>query len=179
MVLPLFFLKINWLYLYRCCSVAKSHPILCDPTDCHTRLLCPPLSPGVCSNSCPLSPLMSILFIFSAPQKDKDLSTQRWKPCTLSMEKTLVLAFTLRVKVLPLFGVKTSNFYEFRVMSDDIYFLIILAGKRKVIHKARTEQGWQLYFFSLFWFFNAGLDCEIKMLLAPRPSDSHLWMIAS
>ena len=36
---------------YCCCSVAKSHPTLCDPA----RLFRPLLSSGVCSNSCPLS----------------------------------------------------------------------------------------------------------------------------
>ena len=35
-----------------CCSVIKSYPTLCGPT---ARLLCPPLSPRVCSNSGPLS----------------------------------------------------------------------------------------------------------------------------
>ena len=39
-----------------CCSVAKSRPTLSDPRGLqHTRLPCPPLSPGVCSNPCPLS----------------------------------------------------------------------------------------------------------------------------
>ena len=35
--------------------VAQSCLTLCDPMDQHTRLPCPLLSPGVCSNSCPLS----------------------------------------------------------------------------------------------------------------------------
>ena len=39
-----------------CCSAAKSCPTLCDPHGLqHARLPCPPLSPGVCSNSRPLS----------------------------------------------------------------------------------------------------------------------------
>ena len=38
-----------------CCSIAKSHPTLRPHGLQHARLLCPPLSPGVCSNSCPLS----------------------------------------------------------------------------------------------------------------------------
>ena len=38
------------------CSVAQSRPTLYNPMDCtHARLPCPSLSPGVCSNSCPLS----------------------------------------------------------------------------------------------------------------------------
>ena len=37
-----------------CCLVAKSSLTLCDLME-HTRLPCPSLSPGVCSNSCPLS----------------------------------------------------------------------------------------------------------------------------
>ena len=39
-----------------CCSVTKSCLTLCNPMDLkHTRLLCPPPSPRVCSNSCTLS----------------------------------------------------------------------------------------------------------------------------
>ena len=38
-----------------CCSVAKSCPTLWFHGLQHARLPCPPLSPGVCSNSCPLS----------------------------------------------------------------------------------------------------------------------------
>ena len=36
-----------------CCSVAQSRLTLCDPMDC--SMPCPSLSPGVCSNSDPLS----------------------------------------------------------------------------------------------------------------------------
>ena len=39
-----------------CCLVAKSCATLCDPPGLqHTRLPCPSLSPGVYSNSCPMS----------------------------------------------------------------------------------------------------------------------------
>ena len=39
-----------------CCSGAKSCPTLCSPMTWSTpRLPCPSLSPGVCSDSCPLS----------------------------------------------------------------------------------------------------------------------------
>ena len=39
-----------------CCSVTKLCQILCDPHGLqHARPPCPPLSPRVCSNSCPLS----------------------------------------------------------------------------------------------------------------------------
>ena len=43
---------------FKCRVVARSCPALCYPMDCmqHTRLSFPSLSPGVCSNSCPLSP---------------------------------------------------------------------------------------------------------------------------
>ena len=48
--------KDTWLWIYCCCSLTK----LCSTLHRahgvqHTRLLCPPLSPRVCSNSCPLS----------------------------------------------------------------------------------------------------------------------------
>ena len=38
-----------------CCSVAKLCTTLYDPKDCSTSGSCPSLSPGVCSNSSPLS----------------------------------------------------------------------------------------------------------------------------
>ena len=38
-----------------CCSVTKWCLTLCDPMDCSTTGSCPPLSPRVCSKSCPLS----------------------------------------------------------------------------------------------------------------------------
>ena len=38
-----------------CCSVAKLCPTLRPSELQHTKFLCPSLSPGVCSNSCPLS----------------------------------------------------------------------------------------------------------------------------
>ena len=38
-----------------CCLVAQSCLTLCDPMDCSIQLPCPSPSPGVCSNSCPLS----------------------------------------------------------------------------------------------------------------------------
>ena len=37
-----------------CCSLVKSCATLCDPMDI-PGFLCPSLSPGICSNSCPLS----------------------------------------------------------------------------------------------------------------------------
>ena len=37
------------------CSVVKLCPTLGNPMDCRTWVLCPPLSPGACSNLCPLS----------------------------------------------------------------------------------------------------------------------------
>ena len=42
-----------WTYTSCCCLVTKSRPNLCDRMD--IKLLCPSLSPGVCSDSCPLS----------------------------------------------------------------------------------------------------------------------------
>ena len=55
-----------------CCSVAKLCPTLWDLMDCmqHTRLPCPSLFPGVCSNSRPLSqwcyPISSSVVPFSS-----------------------------------------------------------------------------------------------------------------
>ena len=43
--------------LSSCCSVAKLCPALCNPV--HARLSCPSLSPGLCSNSCPLTVMPS------------------------------------------------------------------------------------------------------------------------
>ena len=41
--------------VYCCCSVAKLCPTLCDPMDCRMPGSHPLPSPGVCSNSCPMS----------------------------------------------------------------------------------------------------------------------------
>ena len=62
--------------LSKCCSVAKSSPTLQAHELQHTWLPCPSLSPGVCSNSCPLSqwcylishPLLPSSFAFSLSQ---------------------------------------------------------------------------------------------------------------
>ena len=43
------------MFLYCCCSVTKSCLTLWSHGWQHTRLPCPSPSPGVCSNSCPLS----------------------------------------------------------------------------------------------------------------------------
>ena len=50
------------------CLVTKPCPALCDPIDCstHTRLPSPPLSPWVCSSSCPLSLWCYLTISFSA-----------------------------------------------------------------------------------------------------------------
>ena len=51
-----FLQKIHWKL---CCSLTKSRLTLCDSLQPfglqHARLPCPPLSPRVCSNSCPLT----------------------------------------------------------------------------------------------------------------------------
>ena len=50
------------------CSVTKSCPALCEPIDfsMHNRLPSPPLSPWVCSSSCPLSLWCYLTISFSA-----------------------------------------------------------------------------------------------------------------
>ena len=55
-LLSSFYKAVN-LKIWDCCSVAQSCPTLCKPMDCSSaaRLPCPSLSPGVCSDSCPLS----------------------------------------------------------------------------------------------------------------------------
>ena len=53
---------------YCCYSVTKSCPTLCDPMDCSTlKFPCPSLSPGVCSNSCPESVILSNHLILCRP----------------------------------------------------------------------------------------------------------------
>ena len=63
---------ISWLNsCFCCCSVTKMGSNLVDPVD--ARLLCLPLPPGVCSDSCPLSrwsyrTISSSAALFSCPQ---------------------------------------------------------------------------------------------------------------
>ena len=53
LVFPCNFLSVHWWW---CSSVAHLCPTLCNPMDCSTPgFPCPSLSPGACSNSCPLS----------------------------------------------------------------------------------------------------------------------------
>ena len=68
-------LQPNHVLCNSCCSVTKSCPTLCDPMDCSTPdSLCPPLSPGVYSDSCSscqwcyLSISSSAALFFSCPQ---------------------------------------------------------------------------------------------------------------
>ena len=68
-------LQPNHVLCNSCCSVTKSFPTLCDPMDCSTPdSLCPPLSPGVYSDSCSscqwcyLSISSSAALFFSCPQ---------------------------------------------------------------------------------------------------------------
>ena len=53
-------------FVIPCCyrSVTQFCPTLCDPMDCR-RFLRPPLSPGVCSNSCPSSRWCYLTISFS------------------------------------------------------------------------------------------------------------------
>ena len=44
----------TWIFWF-CLSIAQSCSTLHDPMDCSKPGFCPSLSPGVCSNSCPLS----------------------------------------------------------------------------------------------------------------------------
>ena len=53
---------------YCCYSVTKSCPALCDSMDCSTlKFPCPSFSPGVCSNSCPESVMLSNHLILCRP----------------------------------------------------------------------------------------------------------------
>ena len=55
-------LEKNNCYMNYCCSVTKSCLTFCDPQELqHLRLLCPPLSPRVCSNSCQLVQTESVM----------------------------------------------------------------------------------------------------------------------
>ena len=65
----------NWCFvIIFCCSVARSCPTFLLPQVLqHTRLPYPLLSPGVCSDSCPLSQwchptILSSFILFSCPQ---------------------------------------------------------------------------------------------------------------
>ena len=75
-------------------SVTKSCPTLCEPKNCSTPSSCPSLSPGVCSNSRPLSqqrcltthiymvnPFSFCLQSFPAPGSfPMSQRTQKWEP---------------------------------------------------------------------------------------------------
>ena len=95
-----------------CYLVAKLCPTLCDPMDWGTRLPCPSLSPGVCSDSCLLSQWCypNILFSvtpFSCPQSF---------PASGSFQKTLMLFHflltvrgVLKASILERFAIPSSR----------------------------------------------------------------------
>ena len=71
--------QLRGLIPYCCCWVPKSCLTLCDPHELqHTRLLCPLLSPGVCSDSCALS-WWCYLSIKSAHWRKLRKCGKRWK----------------------------------------------------------------------------------------------------
>ena len=58
----------GWGLVWLDCLVTQLCPLLCDPVDCSTPgLHCPSLSPGVCSNSCPLNWWCCLTISSSAP----------------------------------------------------------------------------------------------------------------
>ena len=77
-------------YVHCCCSVAQSCLTLCFPHGLqHARLHCPSASPGVCSNSCPLSQwciVHSILCIWDSKEWEATRVVDQW-----SVTKALAL----------------------------------------------------------------------------------------
>ena len=77
-------------YVHCCCSVAQSCLTLCFPHGLqHARLHCPSASPGVCSNSCPLSQwciVRSILCIWDSKEWEATRVVDQW-----SVTKALAL----------------------------------------------------------------------------------------
>ena len=69
---------------------------------------------------------------------------------------------------------KTSNIYAFQVMSDDIYFLFILVGKKKK-KGTRHELNKVGNFFSFFFFGFLVPFLTVKLkFLVPWSLDFHL-----
>ena len=67
------YFPIHWCFCSLCCWVAKSCVTLWPQGQKHGRLPCPLVSPGVCSNSCPLGgwwcrTILSSVAPFSCPQ---------------------------------------------------------------------------------------------------------------
>ena len=115
-------------YCFNCCSVAQSFPALATAWRLqHARLPCPSLSPGVCSNSCPLS---------------------RWCHPTISSSVVLLIAIakftppglviplTLRIWIISLIKKKKSIWTLFFLKNLDFlqnvfsWYLVKLAEQR-------------------------------------------------
>ena len=84
-----------------CCSVAKSYLTLCNPMD---YVLCPPLSPRVCSNSCP--------FVFHQLYSSLRFSCQY---TTLVIYCCYKQPYTQWLKAIPI------NIYHFTVYAEPEY----------------------------------------------------------
>ena len=95
----------------------------------HARLLCPPLSLGVCSNSCPLSQWCyltissSIIPFFSCPQSF---------PASRSLPVSRLFASDAKVLELQLHNSPSNEYWELISFKIDWFYLLAVQGTIKI-----------------------------------------------
>ena len=118
-----------------CCSVTKTHPTLWDTELLHARLLCPPLSPGVCSNSCPLVWWCYPIISSSATPSPFALNLSRHQ--SLSNESDLCIKWTKYCS----FSINPSSKYSGMIsLRIDWFDLLAVQGTLKSLHQYHNSK---------------------------------------
>ena len=131
-----------------CCLVAKLYLTLCDPHGLqHSRLLCPPLSSRVCSNSCPLSqwchPTISSSATPSPPVLNLSQHQGLFQWVGSSHQVTKVLELQLQHQSFQW----NSGLISFRI---DWFYLLAVQGTLKSLlqhHNSKASILWHSVFF--------------------------------
>ena len=129
-----------------CCSATKFCPTLWPHRLQHARLLCPPVSPGVCSNSCPLSwwchPTISSSDIpFSCLQSSQHQGLFQWVSSLQQVAK--VLEFSFRISP----SNEYSELISFRIDWFDLFAVQGILKSFLQHHSSKASILWSSAFF--------------------------------
>ena len=127
-------------------------PTLCDPMDWHgvmpqhARFLCPPLSPGVCSNSCPLSQWCYLTISFSITPF---CSCHQSFPVPWSFTMSLLFALSGQKMGALAFSNRPSNGYSGLISFRIDWFDLAVQGTFSSLfqHNSKASILWRSAFF--------------------------------
>ena len=141
--------KNNCYMNYCCCSVTKSCLTFCDAQELqHLRLLCPPLSPRVCSNSCQFAQTESVM-----------LPNHLTLCCSLLLLPSTFPSIRLFSSV-PVLHIRWANYWSLAstsVLPKNIqgWFLSNMNVNQKQTKKLSTRKGWR---GALYQYYKTGWE---------------------